>query len=240
MNPIILKRSVHHIPVLEVVLKELREERIPVVIYYHGWQTSKELVLTQGRKIAQQGIRVILPDAMNHGERKQPVSSIPSYTFWDSIYGNLFEFDTLIKHLEKGLYMISLQLAGFRWGMTTCALLAKHPHIVAGVCLMGSPAPLEYGKEIVRRASEYNYVVPKDYFDLISWVKSYDLSLQPEKLAGRPLFFGMDKLTKNPLYTNGTICRKNRHKSYGKKLFSFLKTQRHMVQIPLMEEASTF
>ncbi len=73
--------------------------------------------------------------------------------------------------------------------MTTCALLAKHPHIVAGVCLMGSPAPLEYGKEIVRRASEYNYVVPKDYFDLISWVKSYDLSLQPEKLAGRPLFF---------------------------------------------------
>ena len=67
MNPIILKRSVNQIPVLEVVLKELREERIPVVIYYHGWQTSKELVLTQGRKIAQQGIRVILPDAMNHG-----------------------------------------------------------------------------------------------------------------------------------------------------------------------------
>lgn len=64
MNPIILKRSVHHIPVLEVVLKELREERIPVVIYYHGWQTSKELVLTQGRKIAQQGIRVILPDGI--------------------------------------------------------------------------------------------------------------------------------------------------------------------------------
>lgn len=117
MNPIILKRSVHHIPVLEVVLKELREERIPVVIYYHGWQTSKELVLTQGRKIAQQGIRVILPDAMNHGERKQPVSSIPSYTFWDSIYGNLFEFDTLIKHLEKrGLLHDRLQLAGFRWG----------------------------------------------------------------------------------------------------------------------------
>ena len=55
MNPIILKRSVHHIPVLEVVLKELREERIPVVIYYHGWQTSKELVLTQGRKIQKTG-----------------------------------------------------------------------------------------------------------------------------------------------------------------------------------------
>ena len=100
MNPIILKRSVNQIPVLEVVLKELREERIPVVIYYHGWQTSKELVLTQGRKIAQQGIRVILPDAMNHGERKQPVSSIPSYTFWDSIYAVSYTHLTLPTKLE--------------------------------------------------------------------------------------------------------------------------------------------
>ena len=182
-------------------LKELREERIPVVIYYHGWQTSKELVLTQGRKIAQQGIRVILPDAMNHGERKQPVSSIPSYTFWDSIYGNLFEFDTLIKHLEKrDLLHDRLAVGGVSMGgMTTCALLAKHPHIAAGVCLMGSPALLEYGKEIARRASEYNYILPKDYFDLISWVKSYDLSLQPEKLAGRLCSFGMDKQMKRSL-----------------------------------------
>ncbi|MGC2930666.1 esterase, partial [Enterococcus faecium] len=75
--------------------------RIPVVNYYLGSQKSKEFVLTHGRKIAQQGILVILPDAMNNGERKQPVSSIPSYTVWDSIYGNLFEFDRLIKHLEK-------------------------------------------------------------------------------------------------------------------------------------------
>ncbi|MBE9889786.1 alpha/beta fold hydrolase [Enterococcus faecium] len=244
MNPIILKRSVHHIPVLEVVLKELREERIPVVIYYHGWQTSKELVLTQGRKIAQQGIRVILPDAMNHGERKQPVSSIPSYTFWDSIYGNLFEFDTLIKHLEKrGLLHDQLAVGGVSMGgMTTCALLAKHPHIVAGVCLMGSPAPLEYGKEIVRRGSEYNYVVPKDYFDLISWVKSYDLSLQQEKLAGRPLFFWHGQADeKIPYIQTERFVEKNRHKSYGKEIvFRSSKTQRHMVQIPLMEEASTF
>ncbi|MGM0156991.1 lipase/esterase [Enterococcus sp. AZ191] len=89
MSPLILKRTVKNIPLLEVVLEELRDEKIPIVIYYHGWQTSKELVLTQGRKFAKKGIRVLLPDAMNHGERKQPVSSVPSYTFWSSIYGNL-------------------------------------------------------------------------------------------------------------------------------------------------------
>ncbi len=76
MNPMILKRKVNNIPLLEVVLTELRAEKIPIIIYYHGWQTSKELVLTQGRKFAKQGFRVLLPDAMNHGERKQVVSAI--------------------------------------------------------------------------------------------------------------------------------------------------------------------
>ena len=101
---------------------------------------------------------------------------------------------------------------------------------------------MEYGKEIVRRASEYNYVVPKDYFDLISWVKSYDLSLQPEKLAGRPLFFWHGQADeKIPYIQTERFVEKNRHKSYGKEIvFRSSKTQRHMVQIPLMEEASTF
>ncbi len=69
MSPLILKRTVKNIPLLEVVLEELRDEKIPIVIYYHGWQTSKELVLTQGRKFAKKGIRVFITDAMNHGER---------------------------------------------------------------------------------------------------------------------------------------------------------------------------
>ena len=104
-------------------------------------------------------------------------------------------------------------------GMTTCALLAKHPHIAAGVCLMGSPALLEYGKEIARRASEYNYILPKDYFDLISWVKSYDLSLQPEKLAGRPLFFWHGQADeKIPYIQTERFVEKNLPEPYGKEI----------------------
>ena len=34
----------------------------------------KELVLTQGRKLARENFRVILPDAANHGERKTQLS----------------------------------------------------------------------------------------------------------------------------------------------------------------------
>lgn len=244
MNPIILKRSVKNIPVLEVVQEELRNEKIPVVIYYHGWQTSKELVLTQGRKFAQQGIRVILPDAMNHGERKQPVSSVPSYTFWNSIYGNLFEFETFLEHLERrGLLHEKIAVGGVSMGgMTTCALMVKHPELTSGVCLMGSPAPLAYGQEIQKRADDYHYLLPKDYFDLISWVKHYDLSLQPEKLAGRPLFFWHGKADeKIPYEQTADFVEKNQSMSYGRQIvFRSSKNQRHMVQVPLMEEAALF
>lgn len=105
----------------------------------------------------------------------------------------------------------------------------------------GFPAPLEYGKEIVRRASEYNYVVPKDYFDLISWVKSYDLSLQPEKLAGRPLFFWHGQADeKIPYIQTERFVEKIGISLTERNCFRSSKTQRHMVQIPLMEEASTF
>ena len=156
----------------------------------------------------------------------------------------MFEFDTLIKNIKKrDLLHDRLAVGGVSMGgMTTCALLAKHPHIAAGVCLMGSPAPLEYGKEIARRASEYNYILPKDYFDLISWVKSYDLSLQPKKLAGRPLFFWHGQADeKIPYIQTERFVEKNRHEPYGKEIvFRSSKTQRHMVQIPLMEEASAF
>ncbi len=61
---------------------------------------------------------------------------------------------------------------------------------------MGSPAPEQYAKEIYKRAHQYQYILPNDYFDLISWVEKYDLSLQPEKLAGRPLYFGTVKKTR--------------------------------------------
>lgn len=244
VNPIILKRTIKNIPVLEVVQKELKTEKIPVVIYYHGWQTSKELVLTQGRKMAKKGMRVLLPDAMNHGERKQPISKIPSFTFWSSVYGNLFEFDTLIEHLKKReLLSDKLAVGGVSMGgMTTCALLAKHPEITGGICLMGSPSPLEYGEEISRRAQEFQYKLPVDYFDLISWVNQYDLSLQPEKLAGRPLFFWHgEKDEKIPFRQVSKFVKKNQDKSYGKGIvFRASSEKRHMVEVPLMDEAADF
>ena len=84
MKVVVRKRKVGNIPLLEVVAEDKIYEPLPLIIYYHGWQTAKELVLTQGRKLAAKNFRVLLPDAANHGERKTKTSEIPSMSlvFW--------------------------------------------------------------------------------------------------------------------------------------------------------------
>lgn len=124
-------RYIKKIPLLEVVLEEKKSDALPLVIYYHGWQSAKELSLTQARKLARKGIRVILPDAMNHGERKSgPISSIPSVTFWSSIQYNIIEFVQLVRHFEKQKLIEDgkIGVGGVSMGgITTSALLTQHP-----------------------------------------------------------------------------------------------------------------
>lgn len=191
MKLAVRKRKIGNIPVLEVVPEEMIYEPLPLIIYYHGWQTSKELVLTQGRKLAREGFRVVLPDAANHGERKTQLSEIPSLTFWQSIQTNLFEFSYLVDFFENlGLVNGQIAVGGVSMGgMTTCGLLCQHPEITVAACIMGSPSMLKYRDRIQMHAGAAGFFVPEDYGQLLSWMDAYDLSSQPEKLGQRPLLF---------------------------------------------------
>ena len=187
----IVRRVIAGIPLLEVAPAEHAYHPLPTIFFYHGWQSQKELVLTQARKLATRDFRVVIPDALNHGERQQPVSKIPSLTFWQSIQANLAEFATLHAYFARQKLILADEVAvgGVSMGgMTTTMLLAQHPEVKAGACLMGSAKPAHYVDLIWARASREGVVLPHDLFELMSWVKAYDLSLQPEKLAGRPLF----------------------------------------------------
>jgi|SRR5690625_602179 len=179
------------IPLLEVVLEEKRDKKLPLIIYYHGWQSSKELTLTQGRYLAREGFRVLLPDAFNHGRRKNKMTDIPSLTFWQSIHTNLFEFGYIVDAVQKmGLVDDRIGVGGVSMGgMTTTALLTQHPEIKAAACVMGTPKLVAYRERIFKHASQMDRFFPKDYNSLLKWIPEYDLSLQPEKIDGRPLLF---------------------------------------------------
>lgn len=177
------------IPLLEVVQDNLKNEKLPLIIYYHGWQSQKELTLTQGRYLAREGFRVILPDAFNHGKRKNPMTDIPSLTFWQSIHTNLFEFGYIVHTLQKlGLADDRIGVGGVSMGgMTTAALLTHHPEIKAAACVMGTPKLVAYRERIFKHASQMDRFFPADYDHLLKWIPEYDLSLNIDKLAGRPL-----------------------------------------------------
>lgn len=186
-------RYIKKIPVLEVSLEKDKNSPLPLIIYYHGWQSSKELVLTQARKLAEKGFRVVLPDAMNHGERKNgPISTVPSVTFWSSIQYNIVEFSQLVYHYQKN-ELIKDELIGVggvsMGGMTTSCLLTQHAEIKVAACIMGTPAPLKYFERIMARARKMGTFIPEDLPLLLVWIANYDLSVYPEKIANRPVLF---------------------------------------------------
>ena len=239
MKLTIRKRTLGTIPLLEVVQKENRNELLPLIVYYHGWQSSKELVLTQGRKLAQAGFRVLLPDAANHGDRYQEMTRIPSLTFWQSIHTNLFEFGFIVNHFRKlGLADDRIGVGGVSMGgFTTCALLTHNPEIKAAACVMGSPKPIAYRDRILTRAKEMNRFYPHDYESLLSWIPSYDLSLRPETLAGRPLLFWhgtQDRIV--PYEDTAAFIKENQIPNVR-----FIEEgEKHLVKGPTMDEITSF
>lgn len=240
MKLTIRKRELGNIPLLEVVPSKQRNDKLPLIIYYHGWQSAKELNLTQARYLARKGFRVLLPDAVNHGERKQPVSKIPSLTFWQSIHSNLFEFGFIVAHFQKiGFVDDVIGVGGTSMGgITTCALLTHHPEIKAAACLMGSPKLVAYQKRIVKHAGKLNRYLPPDYFELLNWIPDYDLSLRPETLDGRPLYIWHG--TQDNIVPYHHVAEFAEEQKDVPNIFFTDEDENHLVKTSTMRDVTTF
>ena len=242
---LVLKRQIKGIPVLEVVAENARHEPLPLVVYYHGWRSAKELVLTQARKLAQAGMRVVLPDALNHGERLQPVSEIPSWTFWQSIQTNLAEFSLIIDYWQQ-LHLIKDDLIGVggvsMGGMTTAALLTKYPEIKVAACLIGSPAPLtnwRVGRENVRQPGLQQ---PADLGLFSRLLTAQGFTPQPKAIWDPPGFFlHGDRGERIPYNQMADFERQVKGQSYAQNVtFMTGQGERHLVQPALMTTITDF
>jgi fermentation-respiration switch protein FrsA (DUF1100 family) len=67
-NIIEKKEYIGEIPVIIMRPIENRET-YPTVIFYHGWTSKKEYQRFRGYILATLGYQVVIPDAINHGER---------------------------------------------------------------------------------------------------------------------------------------------------------------------------
>lgn len=174
------------VPLLHVVKETVRNEPLPTVIYYHGFNGEKESSLTLAYKIAEKGLRVILPDAPLHGERNgyrdEPIEH--GATFWNIVLKALDELDDVKRFLQANNYVAEgrIGLGGTSMGgMLTYAALAKYDWIKVAAVLMGTPHLTKRAQLTLDGASdEQNALLDK--------IAEVDISERIDALHGRPLF----------------------------------------------------
>jgi uncharacterized protein len=193
---IIDKKTVANIPLLEVVKQEFIQEKCATVFFLHGFSSIKENNLHYAYLLAEKNIRVVLPDAMFHGDRSESLSIEKlAFHFWNIILKNIEELDQLKKaYIAHGWTAENkIGVAGTSMGgITTLGALTQYDWIKCAVSLMGNPCYDQFTRYLVEKVKEQGITLPLTESQLeeeYKKVSRFDLSKQPEKLKERPLLF---------------------------------------------------
>lgn len=238
----IVSRKIKGIPVLELVQNEKSDSALPLVFFYHGWTGCKERVLTQGYELARRGFRVVLPDALYHGQRQVngPAES-HQLEFWEIIANSVREFPKLVSEYQQqfGIKEGQIGVSGLSMGgITTCALLCVYPQISAAVCLMGSPRPVDFARDLLRRIPGAQDADPDYVEQQLEQLKIIDLSANPQKIAGRPVHFWHGTADEMVPYlpTKEFYDRISDHSYAQKVTFTTTRGAKHKVSYPTTVE----
>ncbi|MDZ5470309.1 alpha/beta fold hydrolase [Bacillus sp. 31A1R] len=193
---VVENKRIGEIPLLHLAQKELFDEKLPLVIFVHGFTSAKEHNLHYAYLLAEKGFRVVLPEALYHGERKPTLSKHDlNIRFWEIVLKMIDDLD-LIKTYFEGENKIDSQKIGLAGtsmgGIVTLGALTKYPWVKSAVSLMGMPYYEKFALWQLEELKKNNITLPlaqSDLDQLLNQLRELDLSLQPEKLANRPLLF---------------------------------------------------
>lgn len=170
--------SVHAVPAGK------RSQPLPVIIFYHGFTSSKLVYSYFAVALAQAGFRVVMPDAPDHGARFAGDEQARLGQFWPILHGNLTEFAAL----RDGLYQAGLvaderlAVAGASMGgMTALGIMARHPEVKCVASLMGSG----YFTSLARTL--FPPLQPETFDAMVSPLADWEVTTALPRLADRPL-----------------------------------------------------
>lgn len=167
-----------------------RQQRLPGVVFYHGFTSSKLVYSYFAVALAQRGLRVIMPDAPEHGSRFDGDEARRMQRFWQILYGNLSEFPALYEAIlaqglvEEGRLGVGGASMG---GMTALGLMAQHAQIRSVACLMGSGYYLTLARRLFAPVTFSSDADEQRFTDIMAPLAQYDVTQQLDRLAGRPL-----------------------------------------------------
>ncbi|MBW9217446.1 alpha/beta fold hydrolase [Anoxybacillus sp. ST70] len=191
----IIRESIANVPCLHVVKEDDKHHMRPLVIFIHGFTSAKEHNLHFGYLLAEAGYRVVLPDALYHGERPNPLSDNELHlSFWDIVLTTIRELEEIKNELvdRKLVDPHRIGVVGTSMGgIVTFGALTQYDWIRVAGSLMGSPCYQTFFDLQLQFAERKGMTLPlsnEQIETLRNTLMTYDLSLQPEKLNGRPLF----------------------------------------------------
>lgn len=158
-----------------------RDQPLPTVVFYHGFSSSKLVYSYFAVALAQAGIRVVMPDARDHGARFNGDATARLGQFWQILHSNLLEFDALQKALYAEGLIIDGRLAvggASMGGMTALGIMTQYSQVKCVASLMGSG----YFTTLAR-----TLFPPDDLQQAIAPLADWDVSRHLPRLADRPL-----------------------------------------------------
>lgn len=176
--------------VLMAVPAGKRHQRLPGVVFYHGFTSSKLVYSYFAVALAQRGLRVIMPDAPDHGSRFDGDESRRMGRFWHILHANLAEFPALYEAIQAQALVEEGRLGvggASMGGMTALGLMTQHAQIRSVACLMGSGYYLTLARRLFAPVAFNNDADEQRFADIMAPLVQYDVTHQLARLADRPL-----------------------------------------------------
>ncbi|MCA1056760.1 prolyl oligopeptidase family serine peptidase [Rossellomorea aquimaris] len=200
---VVEKSSIQDIPYLHLVKEEGIGHPLPLCFFIHGFTSAKEHNLHYAYYLAEKGFRVVLPDCLEHGERATGKTEEElGGVFWKIVLNTIHELSILKSHFEEEGLVVDhgIGVAGTSMGgIVTLGALTQYEWISSAVSLMGNPSYVKFAKAQLEYLKSSGYELPfseGEVSAILDELSYYDLSLQPEKLNGRPLMFWHGKKDK--------------------------------------------
>ncbi|WP_409368056.1 prolyl oligopeptidase family serine peptidase [Lysinibacillus sp. 38-6] len=184
-----------NIPLLHISTDTMNE-KTPVVIFLHGFMSAKEHNLHYAYQLVNKGVRVLLPDAKLHGDRSEGLTETQmNLHFWDIVLNSIHEVEQLYNELKNKQLVThdKIGVAGTSMGgIVTSGCLKLYDWIKTAAICMGGPGFIKLGAYQLQQFAKSGVEFPmteQQVQKTNELLGKYDITLTPERFAGRPVLF---------------------------------------------------